>query len=32
MAAAVHADAEYFITRNPRDFQEGIIQVVQPGA
>ena len=32
MAAAVHAGVDYLITRNPRDFQEGVIQVVQPGA
>ena len=32
MAAAVHAGADYLVTRNPRDFQEGIIQVVKPGA
>lgn len=31
MAAAVHAGADYLIIHNPRDFQEGIIQVVQPG-
>jgi predicted nucleic acid-binding protein len=32
MAAAVFADADYLITRNPRDFQEGIVPIVQPGA
>jgi hypothetical protein len=32
MAAAVNAHADCFITRNPRDFQEGIIHVVQPTA
>ena len=32
MAAALSAGADYLITRNPRDFQEGIVPVVQPGA
>lgn len=32
MAAAVFADVDYLITRNPRDFQEGIVPIVQPGA
>jgi predicted nucleic acid-binding protein len=32
MAAAAHAEADYLIARNPRDFQEGVVQVVQPGA
>lgn len=32
MAAAVFADADYLITRNPRDFQEGFVPIVQPGA
>ena len=32
MAAAVFADADYLVTRNRRDFQEGIIPVVQPSA
>lgn len=32
MAAAVNAQADYLITRNPRDFQAGTIPVVQPAA
>jgi hypothetical protein len=32
MAAAVHTGVDYLITRNPREFQEGIIPVVQPAA
>ena len=32
MAAAANAGADYLITRNPRDFQEGIVPVVQPSA
>jgi hypothetical protein len=32
MAAAVNAQANYLITRNPRDFQSGILPVVQPAA
>ena len=32
MSAAVHAQANYLVTRNPRDFQEGFIDVVRPGA
>jgi predicted nucleic acid-binding protein len=32
MAAALFADADYLITRNPRDFQEGFVPIVQPGA
>lgn len=32
MAAAVQAQADYLITRNPRDFQSGILPVVQPAA
>jgi len=32
MAAAVQAQANYLITRNPRDFQAGILPVVQPAA
>ncbi|MAT96141.1 MAG: hypothetical protein CL608_03275 [Anaerolineaceae bacterium] len=32
MAAAANADADYLVTRNPRDFQSGIIPVVQPAA
>ena len=32
MAAAVNAGADYLITRNPRDFRQGIVPVVQPGA
>ena len=32
MAAAADAVADCLITRNPRDFQKGIVQVVQPGA
>lgn len=32
MAAAAHIGADYVVTRNPRDFQTGIIPVVQPAA
>jgi hypothetical protein len=32
MAAATNVSADYFITRNPRDFQDGIIPVVEPAA
>lgn len=32
MAAAANIGADYLITRNPRDFQTGIIPVVQPAA
>jgi predicted nucleic acid-binding protein len=32
MAAAVLAQADYLVTRNPRDFQEGVVPIVQPGA
>jgi predicted nucleic acid-binding protein len=32
MAAATNAGADYLITRNPRDFQSGIVPVVQPAA
>jgi hypothetical protein len=32
MAAAANIHANYFIIRNPRDFQDGIIPVVQPAA
>ncbi|MCC6607332.1 MAG: PIN domain-containing protein [Anaerolineae bacterium] len=32
MAAAVQAQADYLITRNPRDFQSGSLPVVQPAA
>ena len=32
LSAALHAHANYLVTRNPRDFQEGIIEVVRPGA
>ena len=32
MAAAANIGADYLITRNPRDFQAGIIPVVQPAA
>lgn len=32
MAAAVNAGADYIVTRNPRDFQDGLIPVVQPAA
>jgi hypothetical protein len=32
MAAAVFADVDYLITRNRRDFQEGIVPIVRPGA
>ncbi len=32
LAAAVQAGADYLITRNPRDFQEGLIPIVQPAA
>jgi len=32
MAAAANAGADYLITRNPRDFYEGIVNVVQPAA
>ena len=32
MAAAVHIGANYLVTRNPRDFQTGIIPVIQPAA
>jgi hypothetical protein len=32
MAAAVQAQADYLITRNPRDFQSSILPVVQPAA
>jgi hypothetical protein len=32
MATAVQAQADYLITRNPSDFQAGILPVVQPAA
>jgi len=32
MAATVHIGANYLVTRNPRDFQTGIIPVIQPAA
>jgi hypothetical protein len=32
MSAAVNARANYLVTRNPRDFHAGIIEVVRPGA
>ena len=32
MAAALSARVDYLITRNPRDFQEGIVPIVQSGA
>ena len=32
MAAAVHIGANYLVTRNPRDFQTGVIPVIQPAA
>lgn len=32
MAAAATVGADYLVTRNPRDFQSGIIPVVQPAA
>ena len=32
MAAAANVSADYLITRNPRDFQDGIIPVVEPAA
>ena len=32
MATAVQAQADYLITRNPRDFQSGSLPVVQPAA
>ena len=32
MAAALSAGVDYLITRNPRDFQEGIVPIVNPGA
>jgi hypothetical protein len=32
MAAALSAGVDYLIIRNPRNFQEGIVPVVQPGA
>jgi len=31
MAAAARAGADYLITRNPKDFKDGPIDVVQPG-
>ena len=32
MAAALQGDANYLITRKTRDFQDGFVPVVQPGA
>jgi hypothetical protein len=32
MAAAVHANVNYLVTRNPRDFQDELIPVIQPAA
>jgi len=32
MAAALNVSADYLITRNPRDFQDGIVPVVEPAA
>lgn len=32
MAAAMHAGANYLITRNPRDFRTDILPVMQPAA
>jgi predicted nucleic-acid-binding protein len=32
MASAVQADANYLITRNTRDFKDGYVPIVQPGA
>jgi predicted nucleic acid-binding protein len=32
MAAAAHAQVNFLVTRNPRDFQKGTIEVVRPGA
>jgi predicted nucleic acid-binding protein len=32
MASALHAGADYLITRNPRDFKDGIVPIVLPGA
>jgi hypothetical protein len=31
MAAAVNADVDYLITRNPRDFKPDGLQILQPG-
>lgn len=31
MSAAVHASADYLVTRNPKDFEVAVIPVVQPG-
>lgn len=32
MSAAVEANVDYLVTRNPRDFQNGPIPVIQPAA
>ncbi|GIK38177.1 MAG: hypothetical protein BroJett011_20100 [Chloroflexota bacterium] len=31
MAAALASQANYLVTRNPKDFKDGLVQVLQPG-
>lgn len=31
MAAALNSQADYFVTRNPKDFKDGLVRVLQPG-
>jgi hypothetical protein len=31
MAAAFNAQAQYLITRNPKDFEDRLVRVLQPG-
>ncbi|MBE7557200.1 MAG: PIN domain-containing protein [Anaerolineales bacterium] len=31
MAAALNSQVHYLVTRNPKDFKDGLVQVLQPG-
>jgi hypothetical protein len=31
MAAALNSQADYLVTRNPKDFKDGLVRVLQPG-
>lgn len=31
MAAALNSQVNYLVTRNPKDFKDGLVQVLQPG-
>ena len=32
MATALEADADYLVTRNTRDFHDGLVPVIEPAA